>query len=251
MTSTESASSRSLSMRAVTSSTVTATPVGSTAPVLTGTASGTWSSAFLGPVQPNTTYSVTVTNTDGEGTSAPSTPIEIKSPNSDGEAEKERKKVQTCTLNHGKVTLTPGLTETPAVQSITVKGELKECEGPLGFEAGTYTAHLKTTEEVTCSALASTSLEPTTSPVSFAVKWLPLEEGTSKGTLILPLSEVAMTGLSGTLSGGPFGATHTGISAASVFESFTGASLCGQPQGRLKVVKPVKSGIFSTSEVEF
>jgi hypothetical protein len=234
----------------ITGSTITATPVGSTAPVLTATASGGWSSAFLSPVQPNTTYSVTVTNTDAEGTSAASTPIEIRSPNSDGEAEKEHKNVQTCTVNQGKVTLTPGLTETPAVQTMTVKGELKGCEGPLGPEAGTYTAKLKTTEEVTCSALASASTEPTTTPVSFTVKWLPLEEGTSKGKLVMPLSEVALTGLSGTLSGGPF-SSPASLSATSVAESFTGASMCGVPQGKLKIVKPVKAGTFSTSEVEF
>jgi len=70
----------------VTSSTVTATPVGSKAPVLSATASGTWSTVYLGPVAPSTTYRVSVTNTDAEGTSEPSTPVELKSPNADGES---------------------------------------------------------------------------------------------------------------------------------------------------------------------
>ena len=103
---------------------------------------------------------------------------------------------------------------------------------------------------MTCSALSSASLEPTTKSTGFSVKWLPLEEGTSKGTLIVPLSEVSLTGISGTLKGGPF-ETTTPIKAASISESFTGASLCGIPQGKLQVVKPVKVGTFSTSEVEF
>ena len=77
-----------------------------------------------------------------------------------------------------------------------------------------------------------------------------LEEGTSKGTLIVPLSEVPMAGVSGTLKGGPFEAS-TPIKAGSISESFTGASTCGVPQGKLKIVKPVKAGTFSTSEVEF
>jgi Fibronectin type III domain len=68
----------------ITSSTVTATPVGSTAPVLTTTVSGRGSSAIVSPLQPNTTYRITVTSSDSEGTSAPSQPIEVTSPNEDG-----------------------------------------------------------------------------------------------------------------------------------------------------------------------
>jgi len=232
------------------SSTVTATPVNSSAPVLTTTVIPYFSSAALQPVEPNTTYRVTVTSTDSEGTSEPSAPIEITSPNSDGEATKEHQTYDSCSVNHGTIKLTPGLTETPSVQTITVTGELSECDGPQVAEAGKYTDHLTTTEAVTCSALSSASLTPTTKSTSFTVKWVPLEEGTSKGTLIVPLSEVPMAGVSGTLKGGPFEAL-TPIKAGSISESFTGASTCGVPQGKLKIVKPVKAGTFSTSEVEF
>jgi len=86
--------------------------------------------------------------------------------------------------------------------------------------------------------------------VSLSVKWLPIEEGSSKGLLVMPLSEAPLTGLSGSISGGPF-STATPIKAASVFESFTGASICGVPQGKKAIIKPVKTGTFSTSEVEF
>lgn len=230
-------------------STATATPVSSSAPVLTASPIPYFSSAVLQPVEPSTTYTVTVTGTDAEGTSPPSAPIEIKSPNSDGEAEQEHKKTETCSHNHGKISLTPGLSEKPAVQAVTVTGEMSGCEGPVGFESGKYTAHLTTTEEVTCSALSSASLEGMKAK-SFVIKWLPLEEGSSKGSLILPLSEAPLTGMIGTLSGGPFTAA-TSIKAASVSESFTGASTCGQPTGKLKTIKPVKAGTFSTSEVEF
>jgi hypothetical protein len=231
------------------SSTATATPVNSTAPVLTTTVSPYFSSAALQPVQPSTTYRVTVVNTDSEGTSEPSTPIEITSPNSDGEATKEKKTYDTCPVSHGTIKLSPGLTETPHVQTITVSGELSECEGPGAPESGKYVDHLTTTEEVTCSTLSSASTQPTTKSSSFLVKWLPTEEGTSKGTLVLPLSETPMTGISGTLKGGPFAAS-TPIKATSISESFTGAGTCGQKQGK-KAVKPVKAGVFTTSEVEF
>jgi hypothetical protein len=230
------------------SSTVTATPVGGGA-VLSTTVSSYWSSAYLSPVAANTTYLVTVTNTDAEGTSTPnSPPLEIKSPNSDGEAERETKKTESC-LNHGTITLSPGLSETPSVQTMTIKGDLSGCAGPRGFESGKYVDHLKTTEEVTCSVLQSTSIEPITAAVSFSVKWAPAEEGSSKGTMILPLSEVSLTGLTGSVSGGPF-ATPSTIKATSVAEAFTGASTCGKAVGK-KAAKPVKKGEFTTSEVEF
>jgi len=180
--------------------TVTATPVSSNAPLLTSTVGTYFSSAALQPVQSGTTYRVTLTSTDAEGTSAPSAPIELTSPNSDGEATREHRTYDTCSANHGTLKLTPGLTETPSVQTITLSGELSECSGPGAPEAGKYVDHLTTTEAVSCSALSSASIEPT---------------------------------------------------AASIAESFTGAATCGVPQGKRQIVKPVKTGTFSTSEVEF
>ena len=116
----------------ITSSTVTATPVGSSAPVLTATVSGSGSSAIVGPLAPNTTYQITVTNTDAEGTSQPSTPIEAKSPNSDGEVEPPHETVEppefgrclkvpgekegTVTVYHGNFT-TSGCQEESATQT--------------------------------------------------------------------------------------------------------------------------------------
>lgn len=221
---------------------------GSTAPVVEAERTPYFSEGDLYYLETNTLYKVTVTETDNEGTSAPSTPIEITTPNEDGGLEKEHK-AEVCTTNAGKIALSPGITETPAVQSMTVSGEIKGCDGPMDFESGKYVGHLYTTEAITCSALGSATLEGTNSK-SFSIKWLPLEAGTSKGSMVMPLSEAPMTGMSGTLTGGVF-STATSFNAASVFESFKGASLCGVPQGKLKVVKPVKSGTFSTSEVEF
>ena len=230
-------------------STVTATPVGSSAPVLsTTTSSNYFREASIGPVEPSTTYRVTVTNTDAEGTSEASTPIEVKTPNSDGESEREYA-FDGCTSDYGTIKMTPGLTESAAVQSVTVKGTLSGCHGPNTPESGTYTVTEKTTEPVTCSYLQSSATTPTTTAGKLTVKWLPLEEGTSKGTLTVPVSEVPLVGMSGSLTGGPF-ETTTPVKAASVLESFTGAALCGVPQGRKGTVKAVKAGTFSTGEVE-
>jgi hypothetical protein len=64
----------------ITSSTVTATPVGSSAPTLTATVTGAAQSVVLGTLEPVTTYLITVTNTDAEGTSlANSPPLEATS----------------------------------------------------------------------------------------------------------------------------------------------------------------------------
>jgi hypothetical protein len=230
------------------SSTATATPVASAAPVLSNTVSPYFSSTVLQPVEAGTTYRVTVTSTDSEGTSAPSAPVEIKSPNSDGEAEKQKAPTtETCQHNAGTIKLSPGLSEKPAVQNMLVKGQLNGCAGPFDFASATYVDHLKTTEPVTCSVLSSASIEPTTTAVSLVLKWSPAENGTSKGSLVLPLSEVPLTGVTGSLSGGPFSAPAS-VSAGSLTESFAGGSTCGQSSGKKKA-KPVKKGQFATGTV--
>lgn len=235
----------------ITSSTVTATPVKPGPPVLTATVGGTWTSAFLEPVQPNTTYRVTVANTDSEGTSEASSPIEATSPGEDGGGGGGgggTPATETCEQNSGTIKLSPGLTETPHVQNITIKGALKGCDGPAEPTEGTYVAHLKTTEEVTCSTLGSISAEPTTMSVSLVVKWSPKAAGTSHGTLVLPVTEVGGASLEGKLEGGPFG-SPLNILGGTVYESFTGGPTCGIAEGKKKA-KAVKSGVFSGTAVE-
>ena len=231
----------------VTYSTITAKPVGSNGPVLTTTTSSNYfREGALAPAEPNTRYDVTVTNTDAEGTSETSTPVEVKTPNSDGEAEKERRSYNTCTANTGTIKMSPGLSETPRVQTITISGSLAGCEGPDVPESGSYSLKEKTTEPVTCSYLQQSTTTPTTTAGKLAVTWIE-NEGVSRGTLTVPISEASLSGITGSLSGGPFPATAP-MKAASIYESFP---QCGVPQGRKGTIKPIKSGTFSTSEVEF
>ena len=61
----------------ITSSTVTATPVHSTASVVTTKVSGDGASALVGPLEPRTTYQITVASTDPAGSSASSAPVSI------------------------------------------------------------------------------------------------------------------------------------------------------------------------------
>jgi hypothetical protein len=64
----------------ISSSTVTAAPVSSTAPVVTTTVTGTANSVYVGPLQPQTTYSITVVSNDGAGSSPASSPISFTTP---------------------------------------------------------------------------------------------------------------------------------------------------------------------------
>ena len=230
-------------------STITATPLDNPkATVVTDEVIPYFSSGRV-PVEPTTTYRVTVTSTDSEGTSEPSTPIEVKTPNADGEAQKEGPGAEICEQNQGTITLSPGLNSKPKVQTIVIAGELKACDGPLDLESGTYVQTLKTKGKVTCSLLSSSSIEPETTPTSLTFDWLPSEGGTSSGTLTIPITETPLTGISGTLEGGPF-SSPTSLSAQSLFESFEGAESCGVKVKHHKATR-VTSGTFVSSAVEF
>ncbi len=229
----------------ISSQTMRAEPVGSTAPVVEATRIPYFREGELGPVEPDTTYRVTVTETDAEGTSEPSAPIEIRTPNSDGEGERPPGK-PACTVDSGTIKLSPGLNATPAVQKVTVKGTLSECEE--GPERATYTAKFQTAGPVSCELLFGTE-EVTPATAALSIKWAPSEEGRSMGTIMFPVGEGSLAGLAGSVSGGPFAAA-TALTAGSVFESFTGGPTCGEPVGK-KAAKPVKAGFFSTPAVEF
>jgi len=59
------------------SSAVTAAPINSTAPALTATLTGSGSSALVGPLEPQTTYQITVVSTTIGGSGPPSKPIQV------------------------------------------------------------------------------------------------------------------------------------------------------------------------------
>jgi hypothetical protein len=237
-----------ITSRLITSSTVTARPVNPGPPVLSATTSGDWADATLAPVQPSTAYLVTVTSTDAEGTSAPSEPVEVTSPNGDGEAEHEGgRTTEVCETAAGTLKLSPGLSETPHVQDVTLKGTLSGCDGPVAIESAAFTDHLVTNEEVTCAVLASLASEPTTSSTSLSVKWAPREAGTSHGSLAVPITEAGGATVTGQLEGGPFGAPAP--VSGSLLETFTGGSSCGAVEGRSKA-KPVRAGTFAGTNLQ-
>jgi hypothetical protein len=61
----------------IASSTITATPVGSTAQTVSATIMGPATDGPVGPLQPSTTYQITVVSTDAGGTSPASNPISL------------------------------------------------------------------------------------------------------------------------------------------------------------------------------
>jgi hypothetical protein len=61
----------------ITSSTVTATPVGSSAPVVTATVTGNATTVLIGPLAPLTTYQITVASIDAAGSSPASVAVPV------------------------------------------------------------------------------------------------------------------------------------------------------------------------------
>lgn len=149
--------------------------------------------------------------------------------------------VAECTGNTGTVTLSPGLTGTAVYQGVKVKGTLTGCTGE-AFTEAKYTASLTTTSKVTCSALGGPGAA---SFGSAKYAWTPKTKATS-GTLDVPLTETAGVALSGELESGPYSPRSL---SGTVSESYTNAAICGVPQGRKGIIKPVTKGTFTGSAV--
>ncbi len=127
----------------------------------------------------------------------------------------------TCTGANGKIKLSPGLSETAAVQNIQVKGELTGCTGESAKETYKFQIHAKTAEAVTCAALAG-ALSGEESTILIKAPG----EGNSSGSVSFQLIEGAGSFSSGPLAGGPF---EGGTASGSLTQSYTGGATCGKP----------------------
>jgi alpha-tubulin suppressor-like RCC1 family protein len=143
--------------------------------------------------------------------------------------------VAPCTTSTGMVKLSPGLSNTPAVQTMQIKGTFEGCTGE-PFTEVKYTASLKTAAAVSCSVLTAGG-EAATGPAKY--KWTPKAKPT-KGTLSLLLSEASGVALSGELTSGTYAPRTL---SGTITESYSGAATCS--------TKPVKKGTFSGSTVNF
>lgn len=141
----------------------------------------------------------------------------------------------TCTGNTGTLTLSPGLTNTAAVQTVKIKGLMSGCTSE-PFAEVKYSAALKTAGMVGCSALQAAG-EPVSGAAKF--KWTPkAKPASSTGTLGMLLTEQPSVAFSGEITAGSFSplALSGGIS-----ETFTGGSTCA--------TKAVKKGTFTGTTV--
>jgi hypothetical protein len=146
-----------------------------------------------------------------------------------------------ATCNYaGNVKLSPGLSNTAKTQNITIKGTLSGCTGEEpAVTSGTYVAHLKTTEPVTCTALTTA---PAATEGTIVLKW---GIGNSHGTFSEPLNEELPQGLSGSVESGPFAGLAISGSAQETF--IEGANCGGTIPGKKhpKPAKAVKKGTTS------
>jgi hypothetical protein len=143
----------------------------------------------------------------------------------------------TCTGSTGTLTLSPGLTNTPAAQTVKVKGAMSGCTGG-PFAEVKYSAKLKTAGMVGCSVLKAAG-EPASGAAK--LKWTPkAKPATSTGTLAMLLSEEPSVAFSGEITAGSFSPlTFSGDTS----ETFTGGTTCG--------TKAVKKGTFTGTTVAF
>jgi YVTN family beta-propeller protein len=184
--------------------------------------SGTLETSTLGPH----TYTVTARSTDDETGMASINYTVVAQP--------------TCTGNTGTVKLSPGLTDTAAVQTMKIKGTLTGCAGT-PFTGATYTATLQTAGPVSCSVLTGAG-EAATGPAKY--KWTPKAK-TSTGTLSMPLTEAPDVTFAPEVTSGPYAPlTLTGF----VTESFTDGPTCGLKVSK-QPAKPRRIGTFSQSAV--
>jgi hypothetical protein len=144
----------------------------------------------------------------------------------------------TCATSTGTVTLSPGLSNTAAVQTVKVKGTLKQCAGD-SFTEATYVATLRTAAPVSCSMLKEQG-ETATGAATY--KWTPRAKA-STGTLSVPLTETPAAALSGEVTTGPFSPLALSVTAT---ERYTGGATCGQAVGK-RAAKAVKKGTFTGS----
>jgi len=107
----------------------------------------------------------------------------------------------TCTTG-GSIKLSPGLTTTPTVQNVTVKGTLAECAS-VESEAteGKFIAHFKTAEPISCATLASLEgVGAAAEENKIVLKLKPKAGGNPMGTFSVPIREGAGSPLSGTIT---------------------------------------------------
>jgi hypothetical protein len=137
----------------------------------------------------------------------------------------------TCASNRGTLKLSPGLSATPMVQTIKIKGALSDCTGRT-FTSTTYTGTLKTAAAMSCAVLNS-GQEATG---FLRLKWTPKAKP-STAMLSMLVSEAADTSFSGDVSSSSYSPLPF---SGSVTESY---AACG--------AQKLKTSAFAGSALNF
>jgi len=139
----------------------------------------------------------------------------------------------------GLIKLSPGLTNEPQVQNVTIKGTLAGCESNESKASeGKFVAHFKTAEAIGCEALTNGGVGAAAEENKIIVKLNRKKHmGNSQGTFSVNITEGSDELLSGLLESGPFAGDTIG---GSVTETYTGSHHCGERKNG----KPVKKGTF-------
>jgi hypothetical protein len=158
-----------------------------------------------------------------------------------------------CYNGSGKIKLSPGLTNTPVVQEIQVKGELTECVGGSGFPASLkFQIHAVTTEPVTCVALTRGALtDDTKSSILIKAK----RQGMWSSAAFFELFEAAgsaAASYSYPLSGGILEGRQMFASFETKYERGPecGKGIVGE-NGRERPAKKVNKGVIEAALVGF
>ena len=145
--------------------------------------------------------------------------------------------------NSGTIKLSPGLSATPQVQNVTVKGVLSNCvSSESSVTGGKYVGHLKTTEAIDCSALTGAGAAD---EGTIVLKLTPKEGANSKGTFSMPIAE-GTTALGGLIEEGEGIAFSGEAISGSATQAYTGGATCGVAEGKKKA-KKVNKGSFTGS----
>lgn len=139
-----------------------------------------------------------------------------------------------CSGNGGSIKLSPGLSETPTVQNISIKGTVSGCTN--GVFSGSYVGHVTTTNAVTCAALTSGG---EVAVGTIVLKWSPKRHGNSNGFFGIGLTETPGSPITGGIEKGPF---EGGTISGSMTQKYSGT--CG---GKKKVKKGTFTGTFAIS----
>jgi hypothetical protein len=147
----------------------------------------------------------------------------------------------------GTIKLSPGLSATPTVQNVQIKGSLSGCASTEStITSGKFQAHFKTAEAISCATLLGAGVGAAAEENKLIIK--PAGGGGNPQGPVSLLIREGSGALSGSItSAGPF---FEDVVSGALTQAYTGGPTCGVAQGKKqpkKVSKGTVSGTLSIS----